>query len=74
MIRLNDNNGNYVGTYQATSSTVTKVDDAAAGTSTWTLKYRFFEEGEQTWSVQSRGNDWSATATSFTFTVAPAVE
>ena len=73
MIRLNDNNGNYVGTYQATSSTVTKVDDAAAGTSTWTLKYRFFEEGEQTWSVQSRGNEWSA-ATSFTFSVAPAEE
>jgi hypothetical protein len=67
-VRLN-NDGKTV-TYLKTSNNVAIVEDAAAGTITWTITYRFgtISDG-QVWFAQCRGSSWSALEKSFTVNV-----
>ena len=51
---------------QKSNSTVTENDD---GTTTWVIRYKFTQAGENTYSVSTRGTAWSEAKT-FTTTVA----
>ncbi len=57
-------------TYLKTSNSVSVVEDATAGTYTWTVTYKFgvIADG-QVWSVQCRGTSWSTVDDGDKFTI-----
>ena len=57
-------------TYLKTSNNVSVVEDAEAGTYTWTVTYKFGVVADgQVWSVQCRGTSWSAIDDGDKFTI-----
>ena len=57
-------------TYLKTSNNVSVVEDAEAGTYTWTVTYKFGVAADgQVWSVQCRGTSWSAIDDGDKFTI-----
>ena len=68
-VRLNNAEVGTV-TYLKTSNNVELAEDAAAGTYTWTITYRFGTVSDgQVWFAQCRGSSWSALEKSFTVNV-----
>ena len=68
MSRVRINNGTTKYTYLPSSANVTTSTDEAAGTTTWTIKYKFAAAGDYTCEVQARGTAWSTVDANSTFT------
>ena len=59
MSRVRIDNGTKKYTYLPSSATVNAVTDDAAGTTTWTIQYKFADAGDYTLKIQARGTAWS---------------